>query len=162
MCFMVPEHRTDKSRSSDSACQQPRRQHEPAGLSSNWQHSPNPKSTTYSLFARGESGGPSKKFSGFTSPCTYLHNQSSPAVMQTQCHLVGLDKPVATVVSIIAGVTGTCDPHVVCKHASRHDLGKAMQDQVDRHKYQAACTHAHIHASKPMSTADHAGTLVDH
>ena len=37
------------------------------------QGAPSPRSTTYNLLARGESGGPKRKFSGFTSPCTYLH-----------------------------------------------------------------------------------------
>jgi len=33
---------------------------------------PNPRSTRNNFFSSGVPGGPSKKFSGFTSPCTYL------------------------------------------------------------------------------------------
>ena len=43
-----------------------------AGLSS-WDRAPSPRSTSHSFFSLVLPGWPSRKFSGFTSPCTYLH-----------------------------------------------------------------------------------------
>jgi hypothetical protein len=39
-----------------------------------WIDAPSPKSHKNSFFSCGEFGGPSRKFSGFTSPWTYLRN----------------------------------------------------------------------------------------
>ena len=36
-----------------------------------------PRSTRYSRFSLGLAGCPSRKFSGFTSPCTYLTRQAT-------------------------------------------------------------------------------------
>lgn len=43
---------------------------------------PNPRSTRNSFFSSDVPGGPSKKFSGFTSPCTYLSWTSGTKPLQ--------------------------------------------------------------------------------
>ena len=47
---------------------------------------PRPRSTSHSFFSLVLPGWPSRKFSGFTSPCTYLQNNPSSHDVMLEHH----------------------------------------------------------------------------